>query len=697
MQLYCRALTGAPIDVLGTPDLVHRHLGWVDDAAASTDGTRVFLPPRVERYSTRQDNFAWLKVVATHQVAHLEFGSFAFSFDTPSTLFSDRRFQHETATRQRREAPVQQHRPSLTRSTAMERFLRLFANRRLALDIYTVLEDCRMDARIVAAYPGMRCALRRAQADALASRPRIERLPMQEALVELLLRLSLEAFRDLPVAQGYEEVAFMLARILHPLRTVEATAEDAAEAMLRAYALIALIANVCHAAEQWRTAALDAPGDFSEAAYESMLRQWSAPLHVGATHGVARAYTRPPLVDYRGDFKPAMVQLLAQLRQGQHHQHDGHILSQEALEQALQEGVELVWDAEYDGPSSGIPLLVRNLAQEVGVPLLPAGAGARRQADDGQGEPLEAHEARTYVYDEWDCYDAGYKPGWCLVKETVLAEGELTFYDATLRQYRALLTALTRQFARLLPTRFRKVYRLVDGEDFDLNAALEAWADLRMHVPPEEKIYWRRHIVQRDIAVAFLLDMSASTAEPLDMGRPDAKRLIDLAKESVVLLIQALEMIGDSYGIYGFSGYGRHNVEFYVIKDLDERFGDRIKRRLDTIAPAHATRMGAAIRHAMAKLESQDAATRLLFLLSDGRPQDRDYRRKDIEKDYAVHDTHTALLEAKRKHITPFCLTIDKAGHDYMQAMCGDIGYEVLETIEALPTRLPTLYRTLTF
>jgi nitric oxide reductase NorD protein len=55
-----------------------------------------------------------------------------------------------------------------------------------------------------------------------------------------------------------------------------------------------------------------------------------------------------------------------------------------------------------------------------------------------------------------------------------------------------------------------------------------------------------------------------------------------------------------------------------------------------------------------------------------------------------------ALLEAKRKRITPFCLTVDQAGHDYMQAMCGDIGYEVLKNIESLPTRLPALYRTLT-
>ncbi|PON10190.1 hypothetical protein C2W62_51395, partial [Candidatus Entotheonella serta] len=61
-----------------------------------------------------------------------------------------------------------------------------------------------------------------------------------------------------------------------------------------------------------------------------------------------------------------------------------------------------------------------------------------------------------------------------------------------------------------------------------------------------------------------------------------------------------------------------------------------------------------------------------------------------------VQDTHMALLEAKHKNITLFCLTVDKAGHDYLHAMCGDMGYEVLDEIALLPARLPMLYRALT-
>ena len=54
-------------------------------------------------------------------------------------------------------------------------------------------------------------------------------------------------------------------------------------------------------------------------------------------------------------------------------------------------------------------------------------------------------------------------------------------------------------------------------------------------------------------------------------------------------------------------------MEFYVIKDIDEPFMDKVKRRIDKVTPMHATRMGPAIRHATSKLETQDAKTKILF------------------------------------------------------------------------------------
>ena len=171
------------------------------------------------------------------------------------------------------------------------------------------------------------------------------------------------------------------------------------------------------------------------------------------------------------------------------------------------------------------------------------------------------------------------------------------------------------------------------------------------------------------------------------------KRIIDLEKESAVLIVEALEAIGDSYGIYGFSGYGRDNVEFHVIKDLDESMSELVQRRIGKIEPIRSTRMGPAIRHTIHKLNEHDSKVKILILVSDGRPQDHGYGKDRTEKEYAVHDTKQALLEAKRDGITPFLITVDKEGHDYLQQMCDDIGYEVVDDIESLPRRLPTLYR----
>ena len=728
IRLYCSALSGTSIDVLDTQELVRKNIGWVDEDSASTDGTKVFLPTIVDHYPDKQDNFSWFKVVSTHQVGHLEFGSFLFDFTKPSGLFDNRRFPREDEVNAGKQAAAEEEGVEPAQSlTDIGRFLSLFQDRQLAFDLFTVLEDCRLDYRIKVEYPGIRLAANRVQDEALANRPNIQEMGVQQALVELLIHMSLEQFTELPVPIEYKDAAVVLAQILHELRNAQAEVEDTAEATLRAYEIISRIANENPPEEDWEQEDLEEPGDFSEEEYESLIDQLQAGQDASGESGEGESRESPEPVDYRGDFKPEMVQLLTRLQSDQDQQGEGEPISQEMLEQLLQESSELELDAEQGDINDSMSAFAQNLMKEAGTPppnSQPGQGYGPLLHDDDQGGELEAREPKTFAYDEWDFRANDYKPRWCIVKEKVVEEGDTTFYNDALKNYLSLSHHIKRQFELIMPESMKKIYRLIDGEDIDLNAALEAWADLRMNVPPDEKIYWHRNRNRRNVAVVFLLDMSASTAEAIDEGRqvvddrdaPDDpveymvwlrrrreglvrrnyKRIIDLEKESTALLIQALEAIGDTYGIYGFSGYGRENVEFYVIKDIDEGFGDKVKRRIDKVTPLHATRMGAAIRHSITKLEKIDATTKILFLISDGRPQDRGYSREGVEKEYAVHDTHMALLEAKRKDITPFCLTVDKSGHDYLKSMCGDMGYEVLGDIWALPERLPMLYRQLT-
>ena len=238
--------------------------------------------------------------------------------------------------------------------------------------------------------------------------------------------------------------------------------------------------------------------------------------------GEGDPYESPEPVEYRGDFKPEMVQLLTKLQMDQSQMGDAEPMTQEELEQLLQDSAELELDAQEGDVDQSMAMFAQNIMKEAGVPP-PSndpgkGYGPILHDDDAGGE-LEALEPKTFVYDEWDFRANDYKPRWCIVKEKILDEGDPNFYNDSLRNYASLLAHIKRQFELIMPETWRKTYRLIDGEDIDLNSALEAWADLRMNVPPDEKIYWRRNRVERDVAVVFLLDMSASTAEAIDEGR----------------------------------------------------------------------------------------------------------------------------------------------------------------------------------
>ena len=738
MRLYCRALSGFPVEIMSSEELVHKGIGWVSEGHASTEGTKLFLPPLVDTFHSKEENFGWFKVVATHQTGHLEFDSFKFEFQKPSVLFEDMRPRYEEDALARALARLEERllgdgegtSSGGSNLTDVGRFSQLFSDRRLALDVFTVLEDGRLDHRIKVEYPGIVGSYRGVQEGALAQRPDIEQLPLVQAMIELLIRLSLGQYRGVAVPKEHRDAARVLAKIFKKLLNVRATIEDTAEATIRAYEVLSRLPNETQQPEDFQPQDFDGQEEYSDEELEELLQNLQAQQGEPQEGGEEEeSYDSPQDVDYRGDFKPELVQLLSRLRQDSSQQDDGESepITKEMLEELLRQNPELDLDNEAGQQQNAAGIFAQNIMREAGVPPSSSQPGQGHGPiphEDEHGGSLEVREPKAQVYDEWDFRAADYKPKWCIVREKTVDEGDISFYNDTIRNYTALSSDIRRQFELVVPESFRKVRRVIDGEDLDLDATIEAAVDWRMGITPSEKVWWRRNKLERDVAVVFVLDMSASTAEAIDEGRPmlddrDApddpveymmwlrtrreglvrrhyKRIIDLEKESAALLIQALETIGDTYGIYGFSGYGRENVEFYVIKDIDEPFMDKVKRRIDKVTPMHATRMGPAIRHATSKLETQDAKTKILFLISDGRPQDRGYSREGVEKEYAVHDTHMALVEAKRKSITPFCLTVDKSGHDYLKAMCGDMSYEVLDNIWVLPQRLPTIYRMLT-
>ena len=270
------------------------------------------------------------------------------------------------------------------------------------------------------------------------------------------------------------------------------------------------------------------------------------------------------------------------------------------------------------------------------------------------------------------------------------------FFGQVLTDYARLLPEVRRQFQRIRPEMYRSIRGLEDGEDFDLNATIDARIDVRARRAPSMRLYRSRVREARDVATLFLLDMSASTDEPLTPGAASlraGRRIIDALKEALVIMTEALDELGDAYAIYGFSGQGRSNVEFYLVKGFNERLGAAVKARIGGIAPKRSTRMGTALRHATGKLAAVGARSKHLMLLSDGFPQDDDYGEDRRSHVYGIRDTAAALREADAAGIAPFCITVDRAGHDYLREMCDASRYMVLDDVAALPRELPKIYR----
>src|SRR5258705_10422857 len=115
------------------------------------------------------------------------------------------------------------------------------------------------------------------------------------------------------------------------------------------------------------------------------------------------------------------------------------------------------------------------------------------------------------------------------------------------------------------PEYMTRIKREMDGEDYDLNAVIDYVVEKKADGQQSERLYTKRLRRQRDVAVSFLLDQSSSTARtigrhPLQPYTHPGRRIIEIEKEGLVLMAEALEAVGDVYSINGFTSEGGRNV-----------------------------------------------------------------------------------------------------------------------------------------
>jgi nitric oxide reductase NorD protein len=249
-------------------------------------------------------------------------------------------------------------------------------------------------------------------------------------------------------------------------------------------------------------------------------------------------------------------------------------------------------------------------------------------------------------YPEWDVHRKRYRHDWCTVEEIDPPVGE--GHPLSRPDVHSLRRPLTR-----LGIGLDRTHRQTQGDDIDVDAAVEARVETIAGSAPDEAVYVDSLRRRRDLAVLVLLDVSGSVAEAGTFGQT----VHEQQRAAAAALTVALHELGDRVALYAFQSQGRSAVHLLPVKRFDDSLDALVMQRLGSLTPGAYSRLGAAIRHGTAVItEKAGTSRRLLVVLSDGLAYDHGYERV-----YGAADAHRALAEARRQGIGCLCLTIGAA------------------------------------
>ncbi|MCY4614437.1 MAG: VWA domain-containing protein [Nitrospira sp.] len=649
LKLLGHMICGQPVQIESLADATQR-----PRLEMNTEGPMVYLPSIMNRFSVKDQNVRSYTVTLAHEVGHVEFGTYRLDPAFLQTLAG------RMADRYQLDAGVS----DVNRLTD---FFALYPQSGVIRDLWTILEDGRVEFLLQQEYPGLREDLAAVSRASVQTRSLLHGMTAREMVLDELLLLFTQGTERPQIPETFQRVVDRCWDVARTIQDPHATNEQAIDLADQIYQVLDEMIGSLEPVVPDET---DATPEDEE-------------LGVGprAAEETAGGYRSITNWAYRGEMNPDFVR-------GESAETD--------------DGPDVPEQPEPDLETAGAPSPTpagRTEEMETGEAHQDdAGEpGAQRSVLDeylhvkGAGDgllPVPSGQEQTYVYPEWDGGIQDYRLKWCRVVERPGEEGNQDFAHQVLEKHAPAIRVLRRYFETMRPTGLQRVHGYDHGEHLDLDAAIRHVAERRAGIDPSDRIYDRRDKRERQVAVAFLVDMSGSTGRQLETGQ---RRVIDMEKEGLIVLTEALEAIGDQYALYGFSGQGRHQVDFMVLKDFSDSRRYQIGQRIAAMTPLQQNRDGAAIRHAVQKLLRCPARHRLLVLLSDGRPLDGDYG-----EEYALEDTRMALREARQQGISPFCLTIDQQASGYLKRMYGDVQYLVLDDILTLPERLPRVYQRLT-
>jgi len=596
---------------------------------AHTDTEVIYLPAAINLYSNRKENAFVYKLMSVHQWSRIVCKSLMPETDVIRSFVRK-----------------QKNHPNI------DSIFRAFPEREAAQDLYAIFESIRAERFLTEELPGLMrdaATLRKRMFD---ERPSIDTLSPLSAAVEVFFQYYLVG-RIKGKNPGWWDAA---------IKKIELLRQEEGPA-----ASFALIAWICEKTrlkgEKYEPCDLGFIGNIRPDKVSSLIRARHAEKKKSYEGMINKLLTVPEIESRKRPEGAKSLQERELRPEEKYLLIKGRIIE---LDSELREIID-----ERQGIPGGILVKGSDLGSGSPVTL----------ADLAEEEEAPSTRTGGIPYDEWDFRRSGYRKQWCNLYEHDVHPGQEPFVDMTIARYGPYVRLLRNKF-ELLKREPRILRRQKDGDDIDIDASVEAFSDRLAGLQPDEDLFIRLDRQERNIAVLFLLDMSGSTKGWVS----------EAEKESLVLMSEALEALGDRYAIYGFSGMTRTKCDYYRVKGFDEIYSEAVKSRIAGISPKDYTRMGPAIRHSISVLQSVDARTRLFVILSDGKPEDWDAYKGE----YAIEDTRKALIEARERGIHPFCVTIDKEARSYLPHMYGESNYTLIDDVRKLPDRITEIYRRLT-
>ena len=634
---YLNARLGRPVGLQPLSTLAAEDVA--DGPMICSDGRAIYLPDEIDHQTTQAANRFLAKCLVRLEAGFFEFGTFDFDLERAADIYP--RVAEKIAG------------GALTSQTSQEgdaeRFFATFQRPDLAETLFSIIEAARVLGRMDDVFPGL---MRQARPVLQNEMDILTRHETRQGPLAILYELMvLGKPLDPTVNKVIHDLGQRLVPQVHQAVVEKAGGEVSAHLMCQAYPIVA---DACNQGEGFQPPFRH---PFGWRVRWNLVRMASVQQMEQALR-IKRILGEKGLKVYRADLQRRLAR------------NKGRLSSDDIKSLVLSHGQV---DSNASVQVNGADLDWSELIKAAGI------------------QPVETlrSDGIAFHYPEWDNQLQDYLPDFVRVQEIVVTgDAKDDFYRHTLIQYAGMVAGIRRAFEYLKPEGLALLRQWPEGDAFDYRALLDFAIDLKAGRIPSDRLFIKRIKQERDVAALLLVDLSRSTANETIGGQ---STVLQVAKEALVLFCEALQVVGDTYAIAGFSGTGRHSVDYFCIKKFDEPFAQSVQGRLAALRPQRSTRMGAAIRHATAQLAPVPAKVKLLIVVTDGFPNDIGYKA-----DYAIADTRRAAQEARARNVHVKAITVNIGSDPNLDDLYGRVHHHVISDVRDLPDKLVRLYSTLT-